>query len=291
MLNQVLVRFGDSDDRTRAVVDGVQRDGTCWLSGTVWHGVAAMRISVSNWTTTEADVDASVDAILASQRLRVDKGSLNMPAFFVHGVPDTSALWDGVRANIERDDVIAPNLPGFGAPVPAGFGATKEEYVDWLIAEIEKVGEPVDIVGHDWGSLLVQRVVSLRPEFIRTWAAGAGTVDREYVWHELAQMWQTPEVGEQVMEAMTGDALVDTLADRSVATTRPSRSAAHIDDTMKDCILKLYRSAAAGFGEWHDDVDKNLSTRPGVVFWGADDPYVTRELRRTPRRTHATRRS
>ena len=110
-----------------------------------------------------------------------------MPAFFVHGVPDTSALWDGVRANIERDDVIAPNLPGFGAPVPDGFGATKEEYVDWVIAEIEKVGEPVDIVGHDWGSLLVQRAVSLRPEFIRTWAAGAGTVDREYVWHDLAQ--------------------------------------------------------------------------------------------------------
>ena len=64
VLNQVLVRFGDSDDRTRAVIDGVQRDGTCWLGGTVWHGVAAMRISVSNWTTTEADVDASVDAIL-----------------------------------------------------------------------------------------------------------------------------------------------------------------------------------------------------------------------------------
>ena len=73
VLNQVLVRFGDSDDRTRAVVDGVQREGTCWLSGTVWHGVAAMRISVSNWTTTEADVDASVDAILrVAQRLGVD---------------------------------------------------------------------------------------------------------------------------------------------------------------------------------------------------------------------------
>jgi glutamate/tyrosine decarboxylase-like PLP-dependent enzyme len=64
VLNQVLVRFSDSDDVTRAVIDGVQRDGTCWLGGTVWHGVAAMRISVSNWTTTEADVDASVDAIL-----------------------------------------------------------------------------------------------------------------------------------------------------------------------------------------------------------------------------------
>ena len=179
-----------------------------------------------------------------------------MPAFFVHGVPDTSALWESVRANIERDDVIAPNLPGFGAAVPDGFGATKEEYVDWVIAEIEKVGEPVDIVGHDWGSILVQRVVSLRPEFIRTWAAGAGTVDREYVWHELAQMWQTPDVGEQVMQAMIGDALVDTLAEQVGGHDKAVALASHIDDTMKDCILKLYRSAAAGFAEWHDDVDK-----------------------------------
>ena len=63
VLNQVLVRFGD-DDRTRAVIDGVQRDGTCWLGGTTWEGRAAMRISVSNWATTEADVDRSVAAIL-----------------------------------------------------------------------------------------------------------------------------------------------------------------------------------------------------------------------------------
>jgi threonine aldolase len=64
VLNQVLVRFSDSDDVTRAVIDGVQREGTCWLAGTVWHGLAAMRISVCNWTTTDADVDASIDAIL-----------------------------------------------------------------------------------------------------------------------------------------------------------------------------------------------------------------------------------
>ena len=64
VLNQVLVRFSDSDDVTRRTVDAVQREGTCWLSGTVWHGVAAMRISVSNWQTTFDDVDASADAIL-----------------------------------------------------------------------------------------------------------------------------------------------------------------------------------------------------------------------------------
>jgi len=68
VLNQVLVRFldpdGDHDARTRAVVKAVQEDGTCWLGGTTWQGKAAMRISVSNWSTTAEDVDKSVAAIL-----------------------------------------------------------------------------------------------------------------------------------------------------------------------------------------------------------------------------------
>ena len=73
VLNQVLVRFGsgsdsDSDDLTRAVVERVEHDGTCWMSGTVWQGRAAMRISVSNWSTDEADVDRSVAAILRCAR-------------------------------------------------------------------------------------------------------------------------------------------------------------------------------------------------------------------------------
>jgi glutamate/tyrosine decarboxylase-like PLP-dependent enzyme len=70
VLNQVLVRFpdpgGDHDGRTREVIRRVQAGGTLWLSGTTWHGMAAMRISVSNWSTSDADVDRSVAAILAA---------------------------------------------------------------------------------------------------------------------------------------------------------------------------------------------------------------------------------
>jgi glutamate/tyrosine decarboxylase-like PLP-dependent enzyme len=73
VLNQVLVRFtapdgGDSDAFTRDVISRVQADGTSWLGGTTWQGKAAMRISVSNWSTTEADVDRSVEAILRAAR-------------------------------------------------------------------------------------------------------------------------------------------------------------------------------------------------------------------------------
>jgi glutamate/tyrosine decarboxylase-like PLP-dependent enzyme len=63
VLNQVLVSFGD-DEATRRVVAGVQKDGTCWCGGTVWHGRAAMRISVSSWATTDDDVELSIAAML-----------------------------------------------------------------------------------------------------------------------------------------------------------------------------------------------------------------------------------
>ena len=55
----MLVRFGDDDAATDAVIARVQEEGTCWLGGTRWQGVAAMRISVSGWQTTEADADRS----------------------------------------------------------------------------------------------------------------------------------------------------------------------------------------------------------------------------------------
>jgi glutamate/tyrosine decarboxylase-like PLP-dependent enzyme len=69
VLNQVLVRFhprigGDVDAHTRAVIHRVQADGEAWMGGTTWHGMGAMRISVSNWSTTEADIERTAATIL-----------------------------------------------------------------------------------------------------------------------------------------------------------------------------------------------------------------------------------
>jgi len=69
VLNQVLVSFG-SPEITGRVIAGIQEDGTCWCGPTLWQGRAAMRISVSSWATTEADVDRSLQAILRIARLR-----------------------------------------------------------------------------------------------------------------------------------------------------------------------------------------------------------------------------
>ncbi len=78
VLNQVLVRFtppagGDADAFTAAVIKCVQEDGTCWLGGTSWHGRRAMRVAVSNWSTTEKDIEMSAAAILRCAAAAADE--------------------------------------------------------------------------------------------------------------------------------------------------------------------------------------------------------------------------
>jgi pimeloyl-ACP methyl ester carboxylesterase len=193
-----------------------------------------------------------------------------MTAILVHGVPDTYRVWDGVRMHLGRRDVKALALPGFGVPLPAGFNASKEAYVDWITGELEKEDGPVDLVGHDWGCILVARVASLRPDLVRTWAAGDGPVSAAYVWHAVAKIWQTPTEGEKWMAEMDPAALAAQLATTyKVPIHLAQETVARMDATMKDSILRLYRSAVQVGQEWEPDLSKASS--PGFVFWGVSD--------------------
>jgi glutamate/tyrosine decarboxylase-like PLP-dependent enzyme len=66
VLNQVLVRVPGGDDANRTAVAAIQHDGTCWLGGTTWNGEFVVRVSISNWATTDADIDRSAAAIAAA---------------------------------------------------------------------------------------------------------------------------------------------------------------------------------------------------------------------------------
>ena len=68
VLNQVVVRFGDTDAVNEEVVERVQAEGTCFLGGTTWRGRGAVRFSTTNWSTTADDIDRSVTAVLAAYR-------------------------------------------------------------------------------------------------------------------------------------------------------------------------------------------------------------------------------
>ena len=211
-----------------------------------------------------------------------------MPAVFIHGVPHTYRVWDPVLQYLSRTDVVALALPGFDSPVPHGFTATKEEYVDWIIDQLERQSSPVDLVGHDWGCSLTVRVASLRPDLVRTWAAGGGAVSKDYEWHELAKIFQRPGAGEEWMAKLDPKQYSQRLERLGVPYDLAEETATYIDDTMKDCILRLYRSAVNVGDEWEPGLAG--ITSPGLVLWGVSDTTSPVEFaERLARNTRARR--
>ena len=201
-----------------------------------------------------------------------------MPVVLVHGNPETPAVWAPLVDAWGRDDVVCLNLPGFGCPRPTGFGATKEEYLAWLIAELEGIGEPVHLIGHDWGGGLVGRLAMVRPDLLASWASDAlGLFHPRYVWHDAAQVWQTPVEGEALIAAMLDIPLADRAAGfAALGIPEPTATqlASSADAVMGECILALYRSATQpAMIEW-GAVAVAAAARPGLFLLATDDPYV-----------------
>ncbi|WNV88718.1 alpha/beta hydrolase [Umezawaea sp. Da 62-37] len=167
---------------------------------------------------------------------------------FVHGSPETAAIWEPLLVSLGRDDITRLSPPGFGAPLPAGFDATADDYRDWLVGELETFGEPVDLVGHDLGGSLATRVAMTRPDLLRSWAGDAvGVFHPDYAWHYLATLWQTPGVGEVDVARRFGGTVAErtaSLVGRGFPGEVAARVAAEQDETMGRAVLAHHRSAA-----------------------------------------------
>lgn len=201
-----------------------------------------------------------------------------MPAVLVHGNPETAAVWGPLVVELEREDVVLLRLPGFGVAAPDGFGATKDEYVAWLVAELEAIGEPVDLVGHDWGGGFVLRVACTRPDLVRTWVSDvAGLLHPDYVWHDMAQLWQTPGAGDDAiagMVALPPEGRAELLRSVNITPDAAAAFAEAFDQEMGRCILALYRSAAQpALADWGRDAEA-AAARPGLVVAPTDDPFT-----------------
>ncbi len=208
-----------------------------------------------------------------------------MTAVLVHGVPEVAAVWRPlVTALAARGvtDVVLLSPPGFGAPVPSGFDATPVGYRDWLVAELESIDGPIDLVGHDWGAAHSLAVAADRPDLLRSCAADcAGLVHPEYVWHDMAQAWQTPEVGEQVIEMMVGQTTAEktaTVEGLGLPSDVAADMAVGMDAEMGRCILTLYRAAVPPFGAGLGDRLAAADRRPLMCIVPTEDPYVAASL-------------
>lgn len=198
---------------------------------------------------------------------------------FVHGVPETAAIWSKVRNLIDRESV-ALSLPGFGGPRPDGFGATKDDYVDWLLGELDTIEGPIDLVGHDWGAGLTYRVATAHGDRLHSWAADiANLAHPDYEWHEFAKVWQTPGEGEAFIEAQDAQPVEERTATFELFGLSPEDAlemAKASDLTMGQCILDLYRSATPNahhhWGPW------TPTSAPGLVLYPSEDPFGDEKL-------------
>ncbi|TPG31735.1 alpha/beta fold hydrolase [Mycolicibacterium hodleri] len=207
-----------------------------------------------------------------------------MTVVLVHGVPETAAVWDRLveqLTDLGETDVRRLSPPGFGAPVPDGFVATMDGYRDWLIAELETIGQPIDLVGHDWGGGHVLNVAMVRPDLMRSWVSDIpGVFDQEYVWHDLALAWQTPDVGEAAVADFASMSVADRAdfligAGMEAATAR--RVSPGIDEVMGRSILTLYRSAAQPvIAEAAQNLEA-VAARPGLALLPTEDFFVGTE--------------
>jgi len=200
-----------------------------------------------------------------------------MTAVFVHGNPESSAVWSPLLEALDRVDVVRLSPPGFGAPVPDGFGATADEYLAWLVSQVEAIGEPVDLVGHDWGANHVLRLACARPDLVRSWCTDtAGTFAHDYVWHEGTKAWRTRGEGEQAVAFMLDmgtPARVALYESLGMTPTGAEQLAEAFDEVMGRCILALYRSAdQAVLARWSARLP-DASARPGLVLFASEDHY------------------
>lgn len=210
-----------------------------------------------------------------------------MPAVFVHGNPETAAVWDLLLAELAptRTDVVCLSPPGFGAPLPVGFEATPAGYRDWLAGELAAFDEPVDLVGHDVGGIHVLNVVLSHPHLVRSWVSDAlGVFDPDHEWHELARRWQTPGVGEIDVAARFGAAPAEraaVLVERGMGRAVAARVAAGQGEEMGRAVLSLYRSAAAAGAPGLGLPLERAAARPGLAVLATADHVVgTEEQRR-----------
>lgn len=207
---------------------------------------------------------------------------------FVHGVPETAVVWDPLVARLDRSDVVQLALPGFGCDLPPGFTPDMESYAAWLAEELVAFDE-VDIVSHDWGGLLVLRVLADRPANVRSWTSDMGDLGEDFRWHDTALIWQTPGDGEALMDGMVGASPEDRAAlleGVGVPASASAGMAATFDRRMADAILTLYRSATTIGTDWGPGIDRIEA--PGLLVASAHDPFrVPGRVRRLADRTGA----
>lgn len=205
-----------------------------------------------------------------------------MTRVLVHGNPETRDVWDplvAAFAALGETDLVRLSPPGFGSPVPQGFGGTREDHVAWLVGELEKFPQPVDLLGHDWGAGHTYGVAAARPDLLRSYTADcAGLVHPDYEWHPAAQVWQRPGAGEASIAQITALDAAGLAELFGVPERLAPTMAHHLDERMAAAILKVYRSAVQPAMRNLGERLAAAERRPALLIHATADPFVPPDM-------------
>ena len=204
-----------------------------------------------------------------------------MAVMFIHGVPETGAIWEPLVKALDIDEGTwrAPTYPGFGSePQPEGFNPTLENYALWLADQVDELvlstGGPIDIVGHDFGAALALRVSSTHPQNVRSWSLMNSLIDSSLKPHLPARLLKAPWIGRLILSTFRSKRLMRRFyLQQGVPIELADQEASNITIEMRRCISSIYRSSDPQLAEtW--EAELNQLPQHGLLIFGDRDPYV-----------------
>jgi pimeloyl-ACP methyl ester carboxylesterase len=211
----------------------------------------------------------------------VAQAGAGSPILFLHGAPDSSAMWNGLIGQLSDNyHCIALDLPGFGQSVaPANFDYSLENRARWVEGVVNALGitEPVSLVMHDFGGHFGLAWAIRHPNRVRRLVISNTNFFSDYKWHSGAQFLRTPLLGEFGMWATNYQSLSQMLRSGSPTLTEDHirETYARFTPSVRRAMLKLYRASdSKNFIGWEDELLKLTKQIPTLVVWGDLDPFA-----------------
>ena len=203
------------------------------------------------------------------------------PLLFLHGVPDTSEVWDGAIASFsDKYQCIAPDLPGFGrTQSPRNFEYSLEnlaKFVDQLLSSL-KINDGIHMVIHDIGGIVGLAFALTHPDKVKSLTIMDSTFFSDYEWHAMAKTWRKPILGELAMYLM-GHKQFSAAMKKSAPILTDAQIQSNYDSlrwSNRRMILRFYRALdPIIFRQWENQLPTLAQRFPTQVIWGNKDTFL-----------------
>jgi len=203
------------------------------------------------------------------------------PLLFLHGVPDTSEVWDDTIANFSDNyQCIAPDLPGFGrTKSPRNFEYSLENlasFINQLLSSLS-ITDGVHMVIHDIGGIVGLAFAITHPDKVKSLTIMDTTFFSDYEWHATAKIWRKPILGELAMYLMGRKQFSAAMKKGAPILTDTQVQSNYDALTWRNrrMILRFYRALdPVIFKQWEDQLQTIAQRFPTQVIWGKKDTFL-----------------